>query len=73
MSIRRTLALLAVPASGVGVTGLPTGLSQITWNGHPLYLFAFEALALTTNGGAGPVGNGNGIKAFGGTFSLVTP
>jgi predicted lipoprotein with Yx(FWY)xxD motif len=65
--------IFGVPASGVGVTGLPTGLSQITWNGHPLYLFAFEALALTPNGGAGPVGNGNGIKAFGGTFSLVTP
>jgi hypothetical protein len=30
-----------------------------------------EALAPTSNGGAVPVGNGNGIKAFGGTFSLV--
>jgi len=48
-----------------------TGLGQITWNGHPLYLFAFEALAPTSNGGAAPAGNGNGIKAFGGTFSLV--
>jgi hypothetical protein len=43
----------------------------ITWNGHPLYLFSKEALAPTSNGGAVPVGNGNGIKAFGGTFSLV--
>ena len=60
-----------VPASGVGVTGLPSGLSQITWNGHPLHLFSNEALAPTPNGGATPVGNGNGIKAFGGTFSLV--
>jgi predicted lipoprotein with Yx(FWY)xxD motif len=60
-----------VPASGIGVAGLPSGLSQITWNGHPLYLFAFEALAPASNGGAAPVGNGNGIKAFGGTFSLV--
>jgi predicted lipoprotein with Yx(FWY)xxD motif len=60
-----------VPASGVGVTSLPGGLSQITWNGHPLYLFSNEALAPTSNGGAAPVGNGNGIKAFGGTFSLV--
>jgi hypothetical protein len=59
------------PASGVGATSLPGGLSQITWNGHPLYLFSNEALALTPNGGAAPVGNGNGIKAFGGTFSLV--
>ena len=60
-----------VPGSGVGVTGLPGGLRQITWNGHPLYLFSNEALAPTSNGGAAPVGNGNGIRAFGGTFSLV--
>ena len=60
-----------VPGAGVGVTSLPGGLSQITWNGHPLYLFSNEALAPTSNGGAAPVGNGNGIKAFGGRFSLV--
>jgi len=60
-----------VPGAGIGVTGLPSGLSQMTWNGRPLYLFSNEALAPTSNGGAVPVGNGNGIRAFGGTFSLV--
>ena len=60
-----------VPGSSVGVTSLSSGLSQITWNGHPLYLFSNEALAPTSNGGAAAVGNGHGIKAFGGTFSLV--
>ena len=60
-----------VPASGVGVVGLPAGLSQITWNGRPLYLFSHEELMPLPNGGGAPVGNGNGIKAFGGTFSLV--
>ena len=60
-----------VPASGVGTVGLPGGLSQITWNGHPLYLFSNEAIAPNASGGVGPVGSGNGIKAFGGTFSLV--
>jgi predicted lipoprotein with Yx(FWY)xxD motif len=60
-----------VPASGVGVTSLPGGLSQITWNGHPLYLFSNEQPAPTPNGSFAPVGNGNGIHAFGGTFSLV--
>jgi hypothetical protein len=59
------------PASGVGVVGLPAGLSQITWNGRPLYLFSHEELAPLPNGGGAPPGNGNGIKAFGGTFSLV--
>ena len=33
--------------------------------------FGRARLAPTSNGGAAPVGNGNGIKAFGGTFSLV--
>lgn len=60
-----------VPASSVGVTSLSSGLSQITWNGQPLYLFSNEALVPSPDGGGAPAGNGNGIKAFGGTFSLV--
>jgi hypothetical protein len=48
---------------------LPSGLSQITWNGRPLYLFSDEAIGLAPNGGAAPLGTA--IKAFGGTFSLV--
>ena len=60
-----------VPGSGISVVGLPSGPDQVTWDGHPLYLFAFEGLAPTPNGGAAPVGNGNGVNAFGGTFSLV--
>ena len=60
-----------VPASGIGEIRLPGGLSQVTWYGQPLYLFAFEQAAPTSNGGAAPVGNGNNVKAFGGTFHLV--
>jgi predicted lipoprotein with Yx(FWY)xxD motif len=60
-----------VPASGIGETSLPGGLSQVTWNGQPLYLFSNEQAAPLPNGAAAPVGNGNGIHAFGGTFSLV--
>ncbi len=44
---------------------------QATYAGHPLYLFSHEALAPTASGGAAPAGNGNGVKAFGGTFRLV--
>jgi predicted lipoprotein with Yx(FWY)xxD motif len=62
---------IGVPAADIGGVGIPFGLTQTTWNGSPLYLFAFEQLAPTANGGAAPVGNGNGINAFGGTFSLV--
>jgi len=43
----------------------------VSWAGQPLYLFSHEQIALLPNGMPAPVGNGNGIKAFGGTFSLV--
>jgi predicted lipoprotein with Yx(FWY)xxD motif len=59
-----------VPGSAIGEFGSPSGL-QVTWNGQPLYLFSNEQLMPTANGGAVAVGNGNGIHAFGGTFSLV--
>jgi predicted lipoprotein with Yx(FWY)xxD motif len=56
-----------VPASGIGEIGIPGHLTQVTWYGHPLYLFSHEQ----PNGTGALTGNGNGIKAFGGTFSLV--
>jgi len=55
----------------LGGMGLPGGLTQVTWNGQPLYLFSHEEAMPLPNGAAAPVGNGNGVKAFGGTFSLV--
>jgi len=64
-------AYVGVPASGVGEIGIPGQLTQVTWNGQPLYLFSHEQLMLLSNGAGAPEGNGNGIKAFGGTFSLV--
>jgi len=62
---------LGVNGFGIGEISIPGGLSQVTWNGHPLYLFSHEALAPTASGGAAPAGNGNGVSAFGGTFRLV--
>jgi predicted lipoprotein with Yx(FWY)xxD motif len=64
----------ANPAA-VGVAWRADGTEQVTYDGHPLYLYSEEeplanASGLVTNGSAG---NGNGINAFGGTFSLVTP
>ena len=56
-----------VPASGIGEIGIPGNLTQVTWYGHPLYLFSHEQ----PNATGASTGNGNGVKAFGGTFSLV--
>ncbi|MFI5067439.1 MAG: hypothetical protein ACHP9Z_26140 [Streptosporangiales bacterium] len=60
-----------VSGYGIGEIRIPGWLSQVTWYGHPLYLFSHEALAPTASGGAAPAGNGNGVTAFGGTFRLV--
>ena len=59
-----------VSASGAGEIGVHD-VTQVTWYGHPLYLFSNEKLAPASNGAPAPAGNGNGITAFGGTFSLV--
>ena len=60
-----------VSASGADEIGVPGDVTQVTWYGHPLYLFSNEKLAPASNGAPAPAGNGNGITAFGGTFSLV--
>ncbi len=63
--------LSGVPASAAGEIAVPDDGTQVTWYGHPLYLFSNEKLAPAPNGAPVPAGNGNGIKAFGGTFSLA--
>jgi predicted lipoprotein with Yx(FWY)xxD motif len=62
-----------VNGSSIGGVGIPVGLTQVTWNGQPLYLFSNEQLKMSSTGAAVAQGNGNGIHAFGGTFSLVSP
>ena len=59
-------------AKNVATLRTPKG-TQVSYKGHPLYFFAFEAIAPTHTGGFGPTGNGNGITVAGGTFRLVTP
>ena len=43
--------------------------TQVSWNGHPLYLYSNETLF--ANGMFHPVGNGNGVIVNGGTFRLI--
>jgi predicted lipoprotein with Yx(FWY)xxD motif len=46
-----------INASLVGTTSRPEGKTQVTYNGHPLYLFAQDQKAGETNG--------QGVSAFG--------
>lgn len=58
------------PQAGTGVAqGMlgaiqrPDGTFQVTYNGHPLYLFVNDQAGTT---------NGQGVHAFGGTFNVVS-
>jgi predicted lipoprotein with Yx(FWY)xxD motif len=51
--------------SKVGRTARPDGISQLTYNGHPLYTFVNDKKPGDTNG--------EGITAFGGSWFAVSP
>jgi predicted lipoprotein with Yx(FWY)xxD motif len=51
--------------SDVGTAARPDGMSQLTYNGHPLYTFVNDTKPGDTNGG--------GINAFGGSWFAVSP
>ena len=52
-------------SSAVGRTTRPDGISQLTYNGHPLYTFVNDKKPGDTNG--------EGINAFGGSWFAVSP
>lgn len=63
--------LTAVPSIGKGVTQsllgdvvLPDGSHQLTYGGHPLYTFVHDTAAHQTHG--------EGLKTFGGVWSVVS-
>ena len=51
-------------ASDIGRTARPDGVSQLTYNGHPLYTFVNDKKPGDTNG--------EGISAFGGSWFAVS-
>ena len=52
-------------SSLVGTSSRPDGTSQVTYNGHPLYLFASDSSAGQTGG--------QGVNAFGGVWYVLSP
>jgi predicted lipoprotein with Yx(FWY)xxD motif len=60
-----TLVGSGAKPSDVGRTARPDGISQLTYNGHPLYTFVNDKKAGDTNG--------EGINAFGGAWFAVSP
>jgi predicted lipoprotein with Yx(FWY)xxD motif len=64
-----------VNPSRVGVIRRSDGSLQVTYDGHPLYIYSQEQPLVGEEGlvTTGSAGNGNGIHAFGGTFSVVSP
>jgi hypothetical protein len=54
-----------VKASLLGTTPRSGGASQVTYNGHPLYMFIKDTSAGDTNG--------EGVSAFGGSWFAVSP
>src|SRR4051794_29848273 len=61
----RPLVASGAKPSDVGTTARPDGLSQLTYNGHPLYTFVNDKKPGDTNG--------EGINAFGGSWFAVSP
>jgi predicted lipoprotein with Yx(FWY)xxD motif len=57
-------ASAGVSASKLGTTNRAHGVKQVTYNGHPLYLFIKDTSARQANG--------QGIVAFGGKWSAVS-
>jgi predicted lipoprotein with Yx(FWY)xxD motif len=63
-----------VNAGAVGVIRRSDGTHQVTYDGHPLYTYSQEQpITAPTSSGFGSAGNGDGVNAFGGTFTAVSP
>ena len=64
-----------VNPGAVGTIRRFDGSEQVTYDGHPLYIYSQEQPLVGKKGPKtnGTAGNGDGVSAFGGTFTLVSP
>jgi predicted lipoprotein with Yx(FWY)xxD motif len=62
----------SLSTSSVGTLKRSDGTTQVTYHGKPLYLYASEGI-MPKGVGYVATGNGDGVKAAGGTFELVSP
>ena len=64
-----------VDAGAIGMTPRIDGTEQVTYNGHPLYIYSHEEPIVGKHGPStnGTTGNGKNVSALGGTFHLVNP
>lgn len=67
LTTKRADAMNGATPNLVGIIVRPDGSHQVTYAGHPLYLFIRDAALPGTPG----VAHGSGINAFGGTFNLI--
>jgi len=56
----------------IGTITRADGTKQVTYNGHPIYLFSDEGIAMVP-GGLAATGSGDGKTVGSGTFHLVNP
>ena len=47
--------------------------TQVTYDGRPLYFYAFETVRVTSSGRFDPKGSGEHLYSYGGIWTLVTP
>lgn len=69
LTMGRPVAGSGVDGHDLGIIVRPDATHQVTFQGHPLYLFVQDARLP----GMPAVANGAGITAFGGTFQTVPP
>jgi len=65
-----TAGSTGVNGAEIGTTRRFDGTEQVTYNGHPLYMYSQEQFLPDLSGTAG---NGDGVSAYGGTFNALSP